>query len=355
MNDSMLGRFFGVAVRSRTWLNVLFQWLAFPLGLFYFIFLVTGLSVGLGLVVVWVGIPILLIVAGAWWLFGAFERVQAKYLLGADVPLPPRAWESANGVWGKLKAHFGSAATWKDLLYLLAKLAFGIVSTTLLMTVAGALFWCLAAPIAAIWRVDVITTSGGGWHPPLWLGLLGIPAGFLVFFIGLHVLNGWGWVCRLWAELLFTAAPETPPPAALTLPPAAPPGAIAPLVSVAPPPPDAPIAPPAPTVGPAPPGARAPGARSVGRIRGVGDSRRAPDNSNPDRTDPRGHGGDVMRTQRVMRTLRPSAVLVVLALALIVLGLVLPGLATAASATPYPHDHPGRDGWRDTWIHRPVR
>jgi hypothetical protein len=253
MNDSMLGRFFGVAVRSRTWLNVLFQWLAFPLGLFYFIFLVTGLSVGLGLVVVWVGIPILLIVAGAWWLFGAFERVQAKYLLGADVPLPPRAWESANGVWGKLKAHFGSAATWKDLLYLLAKLAFGIVSTTLIMTVAGTVFWCFAVPIAAIWRVDVITTSGGGWHPPLWLGLLGIPAGFLVLFIGLHVLNGWGWVCRLWAELLFTAAPQTPAPAALMPPPAAPSVAIAPLVSVAPPPPDAPITPSAPTPAITPP------------------------------------------------------------------------------------------------------
>ena len=86
MNDSMLGRFFGVVVRPRTWLNMLFQWLAFPLGLFYFVFLSVGLSMGLGLVIVWVGIPILLVVAGAWWLFGAFERVQAKYLLGADVP-----------------------------------------------------------------------------------------------------------------------------------------------------------------------------------------------------------------------------------------------------------------------------
>jgi len=43
-----------------------------------------------------------------------------------------------------------------------------------------------------------------------------------------------------------------------------------------------------------------------------------------------------MRTQRVVRALRPSAGLAVLALALIVLGLVLTGSATAASATPYP-------------------
>ena len=94
MNDSMLGRFFGVVVRPRTWLNVLFQVLAFPLGLFYFIFLVTGSLWASASSIIWVGIPILLVVAGAWWLFGAFERVQAKYLLGADVPLPPRAWET---------------------------------------------------------------------------------------------------------------------------------------------------------------------------------------------------------------------------------------------------------------------
>jgi len=245
VNDSMLGRFFGVVVRPRTWLNVLFQWLAFPLGLFYFVFLSVGLSMGLGLVIIWVGIPILLVVAGAWWLFGAFERVQAKYLLGADVPPAPRAWEAVNGVWGKLKAHFGSAATWKDLLYLFAKLAFGIVSTTLLSTVVGTVFWCFVLPVAAIWHVDIVTTSAGGWHPSLWLGLLGIPVGLLVFFVGLHLLNGWGWVCRMWAELMFRAAPQAPAPAA-TVPPPTAPGAIAPLVSVSPPRPPAPPQAPAP-------------------------------------------------------------------------------------------------------------
>ena len=85
MESSAVSGFFRVVKRPQTWLNVLFQWLAFPLGLFYFIFLVVGLSLGLGLLVVWVGIPILLVVAGAWWLFGSFERLQARYLLEADV------------------------------------------------------------------------------------------------------------------------------------------------------------------------------------------------------------------------------------------------------------------------------
>ena len=51
LNDSALTRFFGVVVRPQTWLGIVFHVLAFPLGLFYFVFLVTGLSVGVSLVV----------------------------------------------------------------------------------------------------------------------------------------------------------------------------------------------------------------------------------------------------------------------------------------------------------------
>ncbi len=214
MNDSALTRFFGVVARPQTWLGILFQWLAFPLGLFYFVFLTTGLSLGIGLVVIWVGIPILLVVAGAWWLFGAFERVQARYLLGAEVPPAPREWEKAEGVWAKLKAHFGSAATWKDLLYLLAKLAFGIVSFTLLVTALSMVFWFLAIPVVAILDVPIVN---GTWVPPLWFSVISVPLGILVFFVSLHVLNAWSWVCARWAEVMFRG-PQPPLPPATAAP-----------------------------------------------------------------------------------------------------------------------------------------
>ncbi len=229
MRDSMLGRFFGVVARPRTWLNILFNWLAFPLGLFYFVFLATGLSLGIGLIVIWVGIPILLIVAGAWWLFGAFERVQAKYLLGADVPGAAREWEKVEGVWGKLKAHFGSASTWKDLVYLFAKLAFGTVSTTLLFTAVFMVGWFLAMPVFALVRVPVVN---GSWVPPLWFATVVFLLGVLVFFVSLHVINAWSWVCARWAEVMLAgprvAAPAPSVGGASPPPPSAPPQPAAP-------------------------------------------------------------------------------------------------------------------------------
>ena len=260
MNGSMIGWFFGVVARPRTWLNLLFQVLAFPLGLFYFVFLVTGLSVGLGLVIIWVGIPILLIVAGAWWLFGAFERLQAKYLLGAAVSAPPRAWENVNGVWGKLKAHFGSGATWRDLFYLLAKLALGIVSFTLLVTLAGILFWLVYLPVAHFWGIPFVDFGNGRvWTPPLWLAIAAVPGAILNVFLSLHIVNGWGWVCARWAELLFHYD-EAPPRPPAVVQPAAAPGAPAPLVSVTAPAPEAPTAPRSPVSAVAPEPTATPGA-----------------------------------------------------------------------------------------------
>ena len=257
MNDSAIVRFFGVVRRPETWLGILFDWLAFPLGLFYFVFLVTGLSLGVGLVVVWVGIPILLVVAGAWWLFGSFERVQARYLLRADVPPAPREWEKADGIWGKLKAHFGSATTWKDLVYLLAKLPFGIVSTTLLVTAVAMVFWFVAMPFFSLFDVRIIN---GTWVPPLWFGLLCLPLGILVFFVALHVLNGWNWVCARWAEVMFQGPRDGAQVQPASLAPAAPLAPQAPAARVPQPPaPPAAAAVPAPPVPPEPPvPARAP-------------------------------------------------------------------------------------------------
>ena len=224
MNDSALARFFGVVTRPQTWLGILFHVLAFPLGLFYFVFLVTGLSVGVGLVVVWIGIPILLVVVGAWWLFAAFERLQAQHLLGARVPPEPRPWEAVDGVWGKLKAHFGAGSTWLDLAYLVAKLALGTASFTLLVTLGGAVFWLLAVLVFAVFRVPMVNAT---WVPPLWLGILCVPLGILAFFASLHVVNAWSWVCARWAELLFRgpAQPGTPAAAAPVAPTAQPPAA----------------------------------------------------------------------------------------------------------------------------------
>ena len=64
LQRSLLGNIFGVFIQLQTYLNILYLLLAFPLGLGYFVFLVTGLALGLGLFITWFGIVILLLVLG---------------------------------------------------------------------------------------------------------------------------------------------------------------------------------------------------------------------------------------------------------------------------------------------------
>ncbi len=59
-------RFFGVIAEPQSYINIFYLLLAFPLGIAYFVFLVTGISVGASLIIIWVGVPILaLVLAGS--------------------------------------------------------------------------------------------------------------------------------------------------------------------------------------------------------------------------------------------------------------------------------------------------
>jgi len=76
-NQNIFARIFGVFIDPRTYGGILYQLLALPLGIVYFTLLVTGFSLGIPLILIWVGIPILLLVMVMAWGLTAFERVSA--------------------------------------------------------------------------------------------------------------------------------------------------------------------------------------------------------------------------------------------------------------------------------------
>ena len=75
MNEkSFFEKFYGVFFQAATWLNAAYLFLTFPLGIAYFVFLVTGWSLGIGLAVIWIGLLVLLLVFAVSWGLSAFER-----------------------------------------------------------------------------------------------------------------------------------------------------------------------------------------------------------------------------------------------------------------------------------------
>jgi hypothetical protein len=147
--DSLLAALravFGVPFRRRTYGNLAYLALQFPLGLAYFTTLVTLLAFGVGLSVVLVGVPLLLgtlvLVTGV----VRVEGVLADLLLSADVETRAVGLDRSDGVLAYAKDLALDVGTYVGLAFLLAKLFVGIVTFTLLTfftSLTGAL---LAAP-----------------------------------------------------------------------------------------------------------------------------------------------------------------------------------------------------------------
>jgi len=178
--------FFGVVAEPQSYLNIVYLLLAFPLGTFYFVFLVTGLSLGFGLIITLVGIPILLLVISGSWVLCRFERQVAITLLNEDIPLsvsPP----ASGGLWSRVKVLLKDRVTWTGVLYLFLKFPLGIVTFTIAVTLIAVTVGFLAAP-TYMWTSDSIVWGSWSFDPFPWswiLTIIGIP----MVFISLHLMN----------------------------------------------------------------------------------------------------------------------------------------------------------------------
>jgi Putative sensor len=166
----------------RGWTQLTHHLLGLPLGTAYFVWIVTGLSVGAGLAITLLGIPILtLVLANVRPLLTA-ERGLANALLGTR--LPPVAMAPRGEGWlGRLKAYWTDGTTWRGLLYLLLRFPVGIVTFSVVVAAYSAALWGLAAPILA--PLDAMDL--GFWEPDTVLeGLALVPAGVILL-----VAAGW--------------------------------------------------------------------------------------------------------------------------------------------------------------------
>ncbi|MCS0639372.1 sensor histidine kinase [Streptomyces sp. LP05-1] len=103
---------------ARTWRELGHLLLGFPLSTFYFSCSIAVFAAGLGLVVTFIGVPVLaaglLMCRG----FGAVERARAHALLGLDVGAPgPVRSRSGGGLLGWMGALLKSGASWRHFLY----------------------------------------------------------------------------------------------------------------------------------------------------------------------------------------------------------------------------------------------
>jgi signal transduction histidine kinase len=190
-------RFAGVVVRGQTWLNLGYNVLAFPTGLAYFIVLIVGVALGVGLAILVVGLAILLATLAAWRAFAALERGLARGLLGVPIPMPPDRRDL--GAIDRVQRWLRDPVTWKSLVFVALKFPLGIVTFA---TVAGLGFVALVMLFSPLIVLGTPVTIFG-WMvsssaQALPLMLLGVPATLLI----LHLSNGLGWLWALFARVM---------------------------------------------------------------------------------------------------------------------------------------------------------
>jgi hypothetical protein len=167
---------------ARGWTQLTHHLLGLPLGIAYFVWIVTGLSLGAGLAITLLGIPILTLVLANIRPLLMGERALANALLGtnlAPVAIAPRG----DGWLGRLKAYWTDGTTWRGIVYLLVRFPVGTLTFSVAVATYSAALWGLAAPILA--PLDAMDL--GFWEPDTVLeGLAFVPFGAVLL-----VAAGW--------------------------------------------------------------------------------------------------------------------------------------------------------------------
>ncbi|PPK68781.1 sensor domain-containing protein [Actinokineospora auranticolor] len=99
----------------------------FPLSLLTFVFTVVAIAVGVGTVIVWVGVPILIGGVCAARAFGNAHRALARGLLGADLPARPvRDPADGRSLLRQWRDLLTDGRTWRDILFILMELPLSV-------------------------------------------------------------------------------------------------------------------------------------------------------------------------------------------------------------------------------------
>ncbi|MFC6963218.1 sensor domain-containing protein [Halocatena marina] len=201
----------------------------FPLGICYFTLLTTGFLLGLPLVSIFVGIPILvglLVVVVA---LAAFERMILRTLLAVDIHPTPA--EKTRGLWSRTKQLVTRLQTWTAVVYLLSEFAYGSVAFGVVGSLLATTVSFLLAPLyyestsvvvfGPIPRTDItlqllfgwdsllvgLTTTFalGAWQIETLTSALLISAlGFVLLLVSAKCINIVIWVWSHYARIMLT-------------------------------------------------------------------------------------------------------------------------------------------------------
>jgi signal transduction histidine kinase len=175
--------------RARTYAAALYLLLALPIGIIAFVLLVVGMAAGVGLSVVWIGVPILLGTLAASRAFAAFDRRLANRLLGTSIP-PPAAQRSGGGsIFKQVGTLIRAGTTWRSILWLALRFPLSLIAFCLPIVFAAGGAALVVAPFTSAFT-NANEIAGGSAAT----NALCIAGGLALLVLTTHLIDGLAWI-----------------------------------------------------------------------------------------------------------------------------------------------------------------
>jgi hypothetical protein len=190
-------RFFGVIAEPRTYASLFYMLLALATGIFYFTWVVTGVSLSAGLAVLIIGIPFVILYFGSIRVLSLVEGRLVEVMLGERMPRRPLYSGRGKPLLERIKELFTDPRIWATQLYFLLMLPLGIAYFTVVATLLALSLSFLVAPVlvwfgvgdAGVYIDGIQVADWSTWQLPLLF-----VAGGLLLFATLHLARGVGYL-----------------------------------------------------------------------------------------------------------------------------------------------------------------
>lgn len=182
--------FFGVFIDPLTWGSFFYLMISLATGIFYFTWVVTGLSLSGGLLILIIGLPFLglfiLSVRG----IGLIEGRVVEALLGVRMPRRQPFSRRNLSWWERYKAIITDKQTWFTIVYMILMLPLGTIYFTVFITLIALALSGLAVPVMQLgYDIPVVYINGIRYFLHGWVLPFTVIGGVLLGIATLHLIR----------------------------------------------------------------------------------------------------------------------------------------------------------------------
>jgi uncharacterized membrane protein len=196
-------KFFGVFAEPRAWGSLFYLLFALATGIVYFTWVVTGLSLSAGLLVLIIGLPFFFLFLISVRGLALVEGRLVEALLGVRMPRRQLFTRKDLGFWQKLKGLLTQRQTWTAMVYMILQMPLGIIYFTVTITLGAISLWGIIIPILQLgFDLPFVQANGVDYYLPGWAMPLTVVGGALLVTAFMHLVKYIGRFHGLYAKVM---------------------------------------------------------------------------------------------------------------------------------------------------------